>query len=71
MKLTSPCIVLPSAPGVSPLDGSAVVAICPLAGLTSAAGSTVTASLTSGMFCRYDSSAPTDIPRTSFDSVRP
>ena len=61
----------PSAPGV-PLVGTAVVAIEPGDELgTSGAGSTCTGSLTSGMFCRYESSAPTLTPAMLFDSVRP
>ena len=68
--LTRPCHVSPSAPGV-PLVGTAVVAIEPGTSLTSGAGSTCTASLLSGMFCRYESSAPTLTPAMLFDSESP
>ena len=70
IALRIPCIVLPSAPGV-PLADTAVVAIAPGVLATSAAGSTTTGSLTSGMFSRYDNSAPTETPPISFDSVMP
>ena len=63
-------MVSPSAPGV-PLVGTAVVAIEPGTSGTNAAGSTCTGSLASGMFCRYESSAPTLTPAMLFASVMP
>ena len=68
--LSTPCQVSPSAPGV-PEVGTAVVAIDPGASGTNAAGSTFTGSLSSGMFWRYETSAPTLTPAMFLAIVRP
>ena len=63
--LIRPCHVSPSAPGV-PFVGTVVVAIgARHERHASGAGSTCTGSLTNGMFCRYESSAPTLTPAIS------
>ena len=64
------CHVSPCAPGV-PFVGTSVVAIEPGTSAVNDAGSTCTGSLTSGMFCRYESSAPKLTPKNSFAPVMP
>src|SRR5262245_55615922 len=66
---STPCNVLPRAPGASPLI--AVVATEPAVAAASGAGSTVTGVLCSGMLCRWLSSAPTLMPATFFDRLSP
>jgi len=68
--LSTPWKVSPSAPGV-PCVGTAVVAIEPGTSTLNAAGNTWIGSLSSGMFWRYESSAPTLTPPRLFASVMP
>jgi hypothetical protein len=71
MPFSTPCHVLPSAPGVSPLTASASVAIEPGTADTSGAGSTTIGSLRSGMFLRYETSAPMDTPAICLARLMP
>jgi hypothetical protein len=69
--LMTECQVSPNAPGVPWPGVKLVVEIAPGVLATSGAGSTGTGSLISGMFCRYDNSAPTLTPAMLLESVMP